>query len=216
MAQKIGNSPTPPTIVEMACPSCKGPALIKVLSVTIPNESPTVISSFECQACNLQESATYDGDIGHGEGVDIACCFSAPEDLKRCIRLPKLSSVKFKCNKDEFEYSSGVSGIYIVEDIIRNSIRDLAGIFNIETASVSSMGERKSVENVVGDRDAAEVQLRMLEGLLKCPKFNMDIKDNTGLARVAPRGKLLSEVANEDDFNDGVVKHNYFMVERED
>ncbi|KAM0678077.1 nucleolar zinc-finger protein [Binucleata daphniae] len=223
-----------PIISEDSCPKCAKDGTSKILKIHIPNESPTYISSFTCSHCEYSHRQIHDGDIGDGTGVMIECHFNCQQDLQRTIRIQKFCKVSFCQDGHHFEYACGQTGITIVEAIIRDLIGELGGIFDINVSSesfarfgdkINSSSSSSSVNTSrssssflsVCDKSDAHKQIVFLKNMLSDPKFSMIVQDDSGLSRVSPIGKLVTqmEASNLQDFNDERVKHENYVVEVE-
>lgn len=228
-----------PITIPAFCADCqKESGVIKVLEVTIPNEEPTIVTSFSCLECGKVDADYFDGDTGNGTGVKITCNFETAEDLQRSIRLPRLSTIKFKQDEIEIEYTTGNTAISLVEEVIRKLIDNLIGVFHLESRKfclddikckhddcdkhensedikmrLSEVGEVGEIDDDASDKDKAEKNVRFLVSLLRNHKFKMVIIDRTGIGKVAPRGKMLKDIKDENEFDDGIVKHEYYKVE---
>lgn len=207
-----------PMSAAMQCPQCCKEAELKILKVDIPGEVATLISSLQCSHCLYRDNSIHDGDIGNGIGVFISCLFQTTDDLQRYIRLAEGSKVRIEKESAVFEFVCHVSGIYLVESIIREIIDNYEIHNNIDRAVPTephAFREEEVEESVETKREKGEKRVKLLNDILKNPQFLMTVSDNTGTSRVAPVGKMLRDVDGDEMevFNDDRVRHASFKVD---
>lgn len=199
-----------PTVSEMQCPYCLKEATISFLKVDVPGEVPSVITNFDCPHCLTCESQFHEGDIGTGTGILIECTIKDADDLKRYVNLKESTKITFEKDKTIMvEYTCGRAQISNIGGILDKIVEDLSNLYNVpvDNDNITRFGEEK-----VCDNSTAKEQIEGLKKMRREKNFKMIIHDPTGLSRVFPKEKTMTDMEGMDleAFNDENVKHELF------
>ncbi|EJW04624.1 hypothetical protein EDEG_01176 [Edhazardia aedis USNM 41457] len=218
--------------VDVQCPGCEKEAKITIYTIRVPGQPISIITSFKCDACGLRDNTVEEDLVSSNSPVrvEITGKFESPEDLKRLIELKKMAEVSLVREDQNFSYTVGRSGTYVMETIFQEIIDELTAIFHLPKDDESYMS-RKSRESLnlettshissnsslsVSNQDNAAHVVEMIKTLLKDGVFSISIVDDTGCSRIAPRGSKPSDfdVNDVEAYNDAQVTHK--LVQKTD
>ncbi|KAF7683113.1 Zinc finger protein ZPR1 [Astathelohania contejeani] len=184
-----------PTVSQVICNNCQGIANMTSMRISIPGEPRQCISSTYCENCHFRETSTFHDESKSGIPILITCNFDCKDDLKRYVALYRHAKISIKKDDLEYEYESSIDTSNVVESIIQDAIREISDAYSLQNAREE-------------DHDVNE-KVQKLKGLLESGKFKMTIEDMSGLSRVSPVDKKISECEYFDlnTFNDERVEH---------
>lgn len=182
------------------CMSCDGNAVLKYMKL----DDEVVLTVFECKNCNIKETSMFNANENTDDAILIECNFDSAEDLKRQISLNKNTALTIKYEDLEYSFESSEANVYTVEAIIQQAIKQLSG----EGGGFST----------ISDFEKLEKSIKQLKEILEINPFEIIIKDNVGISRVAPCGEDIFNIQDYElsYFNDNKVRHFYINKRNEE